>query len=79
MLSDRSDVKSQENVPNNASGTRKTDSGGKKSASCPAKQTVLKSPVKHVHVAAEDLKPVEQSVSYYWLPWGRTLNWMWIL
>ena len=62
MLSDMSDVKSQENVPNNDSGTRKTDSGGKKSASCPAKQKVLKSPVKHV--AAEDLKPVEQSVSY---------------
>ena len=31
MLSDMSDVKSQGNVPNNASGTttRKTDSGGK--------------------------------------------------
>ena len=58
MLSDMSDVKSQGNVPNNASGTRKTDSGGKKS---PAEQKVLKSPVKH---EAEDLKPVEQSVSY---------------
>ena len=44
MLSDMSDVKSQGNVPNNASGTRKTDSGGKKS---PAEQKVLKSPVKH--------------------------------
>ena len=33
MLSYMSDVKSQGNVPNNASGatTRKTDSGGKKS------------------------------------------------
>ena len=37
MLSDMSGVKSQENVSNNASGTRKTDSGGKKSASHPAK------------------------------------------
>ena len=62
MLSDMSDVKSQENVPNNASGIRKTDSGGMKSASCPAKQKVLKSPVKHA--AAEDLKPMQQSVSY---------------
>ena len=51
-------MKSQGNVPNNASGTRKTDSGGKKS---PTEQKVLKSPVKH---EAEDLKPVEQSVSY---------------
>ena len=48
MLSDMSDVKSQENVPNNDSGTRKTDSRGKKSTSHPAKQKVLKSPVKHV-------------------------------
>ena len=61
MLSDMSDEKSQGNVPNNASGTRKTDSGGKKSTSCQAKQKVLKSPVKH---EAEDLIPVEQSVSY---------------
>ena len=38
MLSDMSDVKSQGNVPNNDSGTRKTDSGGKKS---PAEQKVL--------------------------------------
>ena len=54
MLSDMSAVKSQGNVPNNASGTttRKTDSGGKKS---PAEQKVLKSTVKH---EAEDLKPV---------------------
>ena len=59
MLSDMSDEKSQGNVPNNASGTRKTDSGGKKSTSCQAKQKVLKSPVKH---EAEDLIPVEQSV-----------------
>ena len=60
MLSDMSDVKSQGNVPNNASGTttRKTDSGGKKS---PAEQKVLKSTVKH---EVEDLKPVEQSVPY---------------
>ena len=57
-----SDVKSQGNVPNNASGTRKADSGGKKSTSHPEKQKVLKSPVKHE--TAEDLKPVEQSVSY---------------
>ena len=57
-----SDVKSQGNVLNNASGTRKTDSGGKKSTSRPEKQKVLKSPVKHE--AAEDLKPVEQSVSF---------------
>ena len=44
MLSDMSDVKSQGNVPNNASGTtiRKTDSGRKKS---PAEQKVLKSTV----------------------------------
>ena len=42
MLSDISDVKSQGNVPNNASGTRKTDSGGKKSTIRPAKQKVLK-------------------------------------
>ena len=54
MLSDMSAVKSQGNVPNNASGTttRKTDSGGKKS---PAEQKVLKSTLKH---EAEDLKPV---------------------
>ena len=60
MLSDMYDVKSRGNVPNNASSTttRKTDSGGKKS---PAEQKVLKSTVKH---EAEDLKPVEQSVSY---------------
>ena len=60
MLSDMSDVKSQGNVPNNASGTtkRKIDSGGKKS---PVEQKVLKSTVKY---EAEDLKPVEQSVSY---------------
>ena len=58
MLNDMSDVKSQGNVSNNASGTRKTDSGGKKS---PAEQKVLKSPVKH---EAEDLKPMKQSVSY---------------
>ena len=60
MLSDMSHVKSQGNVPNNASGitTRNTDSGGKKS---PAKQKVLKSTVKH---EAGDLKPVEQSVFY---------------
>ena len=32
MLSDMSDVISQGNVPKNASGTRKTDSGGKKSS-----------------------------------------------
>ena len=61
MLSDMSDVKSQGNVPNNASGRRKTDSGGKKSTSRLAKQKVLKSPVKH---EADDWKPVEQSVSY---------------
>ena len=58
MLSDMSDVKSQRNVPNNSSSTRMTDSGGKKS---PAELKVLKSSVKH---EAEDLKPVEQSLSY---------------
>ena len=57
MLSDMYDMKHQGNVPNNANGTRKTDSGGKKSTSHPEKQKVLKSPVKHE--VAEDLKPVE--------------------
>ena len=42
MLSNMSDVKSQENVPNNASGTRKTDSGGKTIASCPQNKRYLK-------------------------------------